>query len=55
MELKHKRRWYQYSLKALMLVTALAAVLAWVGRERQKSSELQHAVAVLESSQVVLE
>src|SRR6185295_4372724 len=55
MDLKPKHRWYQYSLKALMAVMTLAAVLAWIGHERQKSYELQQAVAVLESSYVSLE
>jgi hypothetical protein len=45
-----KRRWYQFSLKAMLVVTALASVpFAWLGYERNEVRKRATAIAIIEN------
>src|SRR5580765_4626903 len=45
-----KRRWLQFSLKTLMIVTTLASGFSWVGYERKRSHDSDLAFAALENA-----
>jgi Leucine-rich repeat (LRR) protein len=50
MEAKRKRRWFQFSLRTLLIVTLVVAIpCAWVGRKIERKRRERAAVALIEN------